>query len=214
MFPLIPAIPALMTTVATALSSISTFIVTYGPTILKTLQTVQQVIGVVAKVLDVLNPQDSVSDIGSKALQAEKDGIKPENFDEYQDYINQIRSIQVNPEIATQYSETEKTLTGIAITSHAIEDKLGLPRDSIGILCCMIALNADYFTDKRINTWLDAGLDLGKVIAYFSNDLGFADTVKTEEKLIRLDSANRSEYEVEQELEQVKTDLYQARQSD
>lgn len=212
MFPLIPAIPAFMSTIVTAIGSIGTLITTYGPTIVKTLQTVQQVIRVAATILDILKPEESVSEMGAKALQAANDGVQPENFDRYDEYMDYIRSVEVSPEVAEKYTETDMALTGIAITSRAIEEKLNLPTDAMGVLCSMVALNPDYFTADRISSYINTGIDLGKVIAYFSNELGASDSFKTEQNLIKLDESNRPEREVEQELEQVKTELYQAGQ--
>ena len=210
MFPLIPIVPTFISTIATAISSISTFVTTYGPTIIRTLQTVHQVIDVCAKILNILKPEESVSDIGAKALQATNDGFEAENFDKYDEYLDYIRSVEVSPEIAEKYTENDKILTGIAITSHAIEEKLGLPTDTMGILCSMVALNPDYFTPSRISSYINTGMDLGKVIAYFTNKLNATESFKTEQSLIKLDESNRPEAEIEQELEQAKTDLYQA----
>ena len=53
-------------------------------------------------------------------------------------------------------------------------------------------------------------MDLGKVIAYFTNKLNATESFKTEQSLIKLDESSRPEAEIEQELEQAKTDLYQA----
>lgn len=212
MFPLIPAIPSFMAAISSAIGSIGSFVVTYGPTIVKTLDTVQQVVSVVAKALDILEQHDSVSEIGEKALQAAKEEIYPESFDNYHDYLEYIRNFELNPELSAEYTSEEKALTGIAIVAQALEEKLGLPQDSMGIMCGMVALHSAYFTAERLVVYINAGLDLGKVVAYFSDTLGAAESFKTERELIQLDNSNRSEHEVERELEQVKTELYQAAQ--
>lgn len=212
MFPFIPAIPSFMAAISSAIGSIGSFVATYGPTIVKTLDTVQQVVSVVAKTLDILEQHDSVSEIGEKALQAVKEEIYPESFDNYHDYLEYIRNFELNPEFSTEYTAEEKALTGIAIVAQALEEKLGLPKDSMGVICGMVALNSAYFTAERLLTYVNAGLDLGKVAAYFSKMLNPVESFKTESELIELDKSNRSEHEVVKELEQVKTELYQAAQ--
>lgn len=209
MFPLIPLIPTFMTTITTTISSIGAFITTYGPTIVKGINTVMQVIDVVGKVVNALAPTDRIEDLGGRALQAAEQGVQPEQFASYDDYLSHLRQMDYNPE-QSSHSEIEKQLTGVAIASRAIEEKLDLPTTTVGILSCLIALNPIYFTDQRIQTWLDAGMDLTTVVRYFANDLGVSDSFKTEQQLIGVEKSTRQESDavLERELEQVKTDLY------
>lgn len=208
MFPLIPAVSAFMSTITTAISSIGTFISTYGPTIIKAIDTVKQVFEAVAKAFNVLSPNDEIGDLGGRALQASEEGVQPEQFATYDEYLDHLRAMDYQPELS-KYSDTEKNLTGIAITSRGFEEKLNLPASTMGIVGCMIAFAPNYFTDQRINTWIKNDY-LNQAVRYFGNELGASDSFKTEQKLIGIEKQTReeSDFVLEQELEQVKTDLY------
>lgn len=216
-FPIVPTIAStIATTIASTLSSIATFISLYAPTILRTLETVNQVMSIISVNTQILQPKESLEDIGNRALQAaESQNIQPEQFNDYDDYLNEIRQFQLDPNKTIVYSSIDKQIAGLGIVCQSIEHKLNLPTNSMGILATMIALNPQYFTAERINHWLNTGSDLSQIIKYFNNDLGASDCLKTEQTLINLEKQNgsKSEFELETELEQAKADLQHSAQA-
>lgn len=216
-FPIVPTIAStIATTIASTLSSIATFISLYAPTILRTLETVNQVMSIISVNTQILQPKESLEDIGNRALQAaESQNIQPEQFNDYDDYLNEIRQFQLDPNKTIVYSSIDKQIAGLGIVCQSIEHKLNLPTNSMGILATMIALNPQYFTAERINHLLHTGLDLNQIIKYFNNDLGASDCLKTEQALINLEKqyGSKSEFELETELEQAKADLQHSAQT-
>ena len=90
------------------------------------LGTVIQVIQIVSMLLDILQPGDSVDELGAKAMDADK---KPEDFDsnaEYIDYLrNDIELDQEKFENATDVEKMARQAVGASIVIKGIEEKKG-----------------------------------------------------------------------------------------
>lgn len=95
--------------------------------ILTAIQVISIVIGAIANILGVKEENESPEEIGMKAEEAEKQGIKPENFDSYQEYINCIRKeIQIDKNKLDNLSAEDKIKYGVvgsAILVKGIEEK-------------------------------------------------------------------------------------------
>lgn len=77
----------------------------------------------IGKTLGIVKTDD-VEDLGDKALQAEDEGIKPENYDTYEEYAKTIDAFEINPEKSKQYSPEEKIAKGMDIGSEIIVEKM------------------------------------------------------------------------------------------
>lgn len=208
------AFSAVCSTVASIGPTLSNFAVSVGRIILSTIPVVAEIVQTVGQILGVLKPNEQIEDLGDRALQAAESGIHPEDFSDYDEYLAEIRAFDINLEKSKSYSIEEKQLAGIGITSKGIEEKFNLSEGSVGQLAAMTALNPNYFNAMRWEKWITTGMDIGKVVDYFNNKLGFSDTVKIEDRIISIEKQNsdKTEIQIEQEIEQAKTDIYQAAQ--
>lgn len=211
MIAIAPAITSIIATITSAIVSVSQFVVTYGPKIVNAINTVCGVIDAVMRIFGIFTPKENAEEIGDRALQAAEEGIKPENFDSYDDYLATIRSFEIDPEKSKQFSQIEKQLTGLGIAAKGMEGNLDLREGTIGDLCVKIAQNSGYFTEERITSWLKSEIPLEKILDYFNSKLDAADTVETEVQLIEQEKTltNQSETDIEKTLNQIREEIEQ-----
>lgn len=195
-------------------SALSSFAVSVGSVVLSAISTVANIIQAVGTALGVLKPHENMEDLGDRALQAADAGIRPENFSKYDEYLAEIRAFNVNPDKSKSYTTEEKLLAGVGITCKGIEEKFELREGSVGQLAAMTALNPNYFNAMRLERWISTGMDIGKVVDYFDKKLGAAENFKVETNLIETEKqgTDKTEQQIEREIEQAKTDMYQAAQ--
>ena len=115
------AISSGLSAVCSAVSSIGSAAVSFASeclpkvgTILTTLGgslgMVANVVVAVCQILSILRQDESAEDLGDRALQAAENGIRPENFDRYDDYLDSIRKFEINPEKARNTARTSRPL--------------------------------------------------------------------------------------------------------
>lgn len=93
----------------------------------KVFKVISAVIGAIADALGLKDEEETPEEIGMKAEEAEKEGVKPENFDTYEEYINHLReNIQLDKTKLENLSKEDKikyTAVGSAILVKGIEEK-------------------------------------------------------------------------------------------
>lgn len=166
--------------VAPILQSGINLLLTKGPEIIKA---VASVIGDVLKVLGVLKPQDDMEKFGDKVMQAAEKGITPDQFDDYDQYVEKIRSFELNPEISTKTSTEAKLAVAVGVGLSGLEKKLEMPEGSSGDLLRLVILSPDYFNSDRLQSLLDKKVDFEKVTDYFSGKLDLADSRQVRSEL-------------------------------
>lgn len=155
-------------------------------------------ISVVARAFEVFRAGDSVEDMGDRALQCAEAGIRPENFDDWDDYVAQIRGIELNPALSARFSMEDKTAAGLAVAVRALEEKFGLPAGAMADLPLLVATNSDYFGVDRLEALLRVTKDIGMIVDFIDGKLGRADRQQAEETLVRAGSALQPDKSVEQ----------------
>lgn len=85
------------------------------------------VIGAIAEIFGLKDKEETPEEIGMKAEEAAKEGVKPENFDSYEEYINHLReNIEVDKSKLENLSKEDKmkyTAVGSSILVKGIEEK-------------------------------------------------------------------------------------------
>lgn len=182
-------------TVVSAVSSIGTavsgFCASVLPKIVPTLESVGSVIRGVAnavlQILGIFKPGEDVEEVGDRAIQAGQAGIKPEKFDTFEEYMEEIRNFKLDPEKSTTLSSVEKLAAGLAVGATGLERKFDAPEGSMGPLWLLAASNPDYFTADRLVNIVRHGGDMGTVVRFFEGRLGPADAVATRQTLVGLE---------------------------
>lgn len=135
----------------------------------------------IAKALGIIKPETEVDELGDKALQAEEEGIRPENFETYEDYVKAIEGFKVDPEKSELYTEEEKINKGIEVTSTLTAEKY--PDLDVEGLAIAIADSPEFFNSKvveKLGDMLKNGIDaVDNILRYIDGsekNLGRIDT--------------------------------------
>ena len=135
MFPLFTAIA----------NAVSAFIPKLLEIVGKNLIQIANIIIGIVKGLGIVAPEENATDLGDKALQAEEAGIKPENYDSYEEYLKAVEKFETNPERSAQIKENEKLQKGAEIITATLIERYG---DAVTALLAMIAKNPTYFEQR------------------------------------------------------------------
>lgn len=97
------------------------------------------------KGLGILSPNEESIDLGDKALQAEEQGIKPENYDNYSEYLEVVRAFEVDADKSAAIDETKKIKKGVEIITATLVENYG---DVIMDFIRLIAKHPPYFEER------------------------------------------------------------------
>ena len=125
---------------------------------------VANVVVALCQIFSTLRQDEKAEDLGDRALQAAENGIRPENFDHYQDYLERIRSFEINPEKSAQYSPDTKAAAGMQVAISSLEDRFKTPVGALYGLPILIAMNKDFFNPDRLSALLKTTHDINAVV--------------------------------------------------
>lgn len=194
-----PLIAAAFTAVSTALATIGPAVASFATNVLPTLApylakgleaitNVVRVAEVISQVLGVLKPGETASGMGERALQAAEQGITPQGFDNHDDYLDALRKFQVDP--GKQHDPFVTNVSGLALVSVAMDAKLNVADGTSGRLWQLVAADGDYFTADKIMKLVQTGQNIADVVDYYTGKMGGAESLQTENELLKLDKAN------------------------
>lgn len=196
-----------MTTVAPKLMTV------IGTTVGK-LNALVSVVQAVVQLYGILKPEEKVEEIGDKAIQASEEGISMDKFDNFEAYMESLRNFDVNPERSNQIDDVTKKLSGIAVVTQGLSDKLQINDNSLGNVWTLSALNGQIFNAERIKAILDSTNNINHVVRYFEKDLTPQTAVNIEKVLFEAErklSPEKSEADVYQMLDNTKDDIAKQR---
>lgn len=152
--------------VSSAVSSIGSTLASAASNFLKVaapfLGPIVQIIGLISNLLGVKKEDESVEEIGAKAMLSDK---KPEDFDNYTDYINHLRNdIKLDKEKFEQAGDVEKlarTAVGATVLAKGIEDKKGfeIPTEAWIAMAKLGLESKDKEVDALLDTFKDGKLE-------------------------------------------------------
>ena len=112
------------------------------------LKAIGAVFTALCKALGLIKPETEVEDLGDKALQAEQDGIVPENFDSYEEYMKTVEDYETDPERSKQISQEDKMRKGLELISGVMIEKFkDFPMSD---LLVSMGKNIDFFTPEKV----------------------------------------------------------------
>lgn len=142
------------------------------------------------KALGIIKPERKVEELGDKAIQAEEQGIKPENFEKYEDYVKKIEDFEVDSEKSKQISEEEKIAKGTEVGIGLAIDKFSEAgiRDIVEIF----SKNPEYFTEARMSEIFKTGIEdkenFSNIVSFFNGkEPNFETNVKSRDMLIDIE---------------------------
>lgn len=167
---------------------------------LGTLAKVVTAIEAIATLLGVMGKDETIEDLGDRAIQAQEAGIHPQDFSTYKEYVSAIKNFELDPKKSAEIKETDKMVAGIGVQYWGFEEMLGVDSGEIIVK----TLNSpDYFTGERLSVFLDKVESIGDVIAYFDGKLSKTERLAVEEKLVEAEksiSPEKSDFAIYNEL--------------
>ena len=176
---------ALSSAISTVASSVSAGVKTFmetvpvlGKTLGPVLGKVVTVINIIATVVEIaarlvnlLRPQESVKEIGDRALQAEDEGITLESCsNDFNAYMEKLRALKLDPEKTAKHSDLDQQAAGLLVLEKGLEQCS--PYLSSRSMWEIMCLNPQFFSKERLSSYAefarDAGMPLGdSVKRYF-----------------------------------------------
>lgn len=160
---------------------------------IKGLETVGKVFILIAKVLGIIKTKEiEVEELGDKALQAEKEGIKPENYGTYEEYLNKIEKFELDSEDSKRWTEKEKIEKGIELTSAALAEKYGA---AIADILLEVAKNPEFFNSQRVKEYIELcsekQISGNEIVDYLNGDI---------KNIVHRDQINSAMLDIEKKL--------------
>lgn len=126
------------------------------------LKAIGNVLTKLGQALGLIKPETKVDELGDRALQAEENGIKPEDFDSYADYFKTIEEYPLDPEKSKLIPEEDKIKKGMELASGMmIENYQDFPMQEFLISA---GKNGDFFTENKMS-------EIGKLILEDSGNI-------------------------------------------
>src|SRR5690606_14881198 len=129
------AVSSAVSSIGSALSSFSTNVGGVLGGIIDGLKPVATAIGNFAnsflQALGILKPNESTQDLGDRALQAADKGITLDKFENFDDYMAELRDFDLDPEVSAKRSTAEKLVAGMGVATIGVEDKFNAERGSL-----------------------------------------------------------------------------------
>lgn len=201
---------AISTTVKSIGITVASYASTIAPIIGAAINALPKIGAVIANVAQgvlqafgIIKPNEKIEEMGERALQAAQDGITPEKFDDFEEYIEELRNYPLDTEIANKRSSAEKIVSGVAIGTVGLEKILDLKSGEINSIWLLPLANADYFNADKLVNLLEKGQinsDIGK---YLENDLN-ASEARNLEKSLSIDLSKEEVGELYQALDDSK----------
>lgn len=202
-----PLIAAAITTVSNLVASVTPVIASIGPAIktfcttvlpkiapiliggVEKLNTFVGVVQAVLQIMQIFRPEDRLKDIGDRSIQAARRDIKPEHFDSFEDYMNEIRAFELDPAESETITDAEKYAAGLAVGAHGLDEKFNVREGTMAHLWPLVANNPAYFDSARLTALLGTTNDVVSLLKYFEGQLGPAASADTEGKIVAAEKA-------------------------
>lgn len=140
------------------------------------------------KALGLIPPEENVTDLGDKAIQADEAGVKPEKYDNYAEYLKAVECFETTLEKSNEIDENKKIEKGIEVMTGVALEVYGPIIE--GVLDIMVK-NTDFFKDRssaiagHIKDNRQFATDLVNYVRGQEKDLSKADA--TFEKLVSIE---------------------------
>ncbi len=136
----------------------------------------------VLKGLGIIDSEETPEDLGDKAIQAEEAGVKPEDFDSYEEYVKAVQDFETDPEKSEKIDSNMKVQKGVELTTKIAVERFGEP--FIEVFLPLLAAYP-FFFDERMPIFTEKFRDNPELLANIARFLKGheTDATKAEESL-------------------------------
>ena len=139
-------------------------------------EAVKKLVQAIGKALGLIKEDEKLEDLGDKALQAEEQGITPDKFKTYEEYVTRIQNFELDPEKSKKYSTEDKMKKSMEVYSKLIAEKYPETAVDLDKLAAIEINNPGYLTDERIGQISEMVKDDPKLIGDISRYLSGSET--------------------------------------
>jgi hypothetical protein len=162
----------LISTLGKVSNSVLTFLEQNLPKLLENLERVNDCADVCCEIGKKLgiSDDDDPEELGNRVLQAQENGVTPEQFEDYQDYVETVKSFNPDKSLSGNFSPEEKKIMVIMYIIAGMEKKCGIADSNIVI--DLVEKNID--SDKIVKYAAAADqniVSLDKINNYFEGNL-------------------------------------------
>lgn len=125
-----------------------------------------------------------IPDWGDRAMQAEEQSIFPDQFENFEDYLDKLRNLDLDPEKSKESTLDQKTFKGLEVAGRTLEYKYDAPEGSMANVFVLAGANPDYFTSERFRSLLEGGVNISDIADYFQGRMGGAESLRIEDELV------------------------------
>ncbi len=151
------------------------------------LSTVGGIASSLMQAFGIFGKHETPENIGDRALQAHEQGIFPDKFDNFSQYMENLRNFSLDPKKSEESTTDQKIFKGLEVAGRGLEDKFNAPTGSMANVWVLAASNPEYFTSDRFHSLLNAGMDIPSVVNYFEGKLGGGESLEVEDQLVSVD---------------------------
>lgn len=116
--------------------------------------------------------------MGERALQAAQDGITPEMYDDFDDYVQALRNFEIDPDKAKNRNDVERLVVGLGVGSFGLEQKFEAAPGSLSAIWLLPVANPEFFTVNRMDSLLQQGKLSGDIFSYLERKLSAGDSYR------------------------------------
>ena len=131
----------------------------------------------VCKSLGIIKKDMPPEELGDRALQAQEKGVKLEDYaGRYDEYIKDIESLELEPEVSEKFSLEEKNKAAAQVLGAGLVEHYGKESGVENFIGTeLVEANKDFYNPARVvsfmNTFKNSGIDMGNINKYFDSKL-------------------------------------------
>lgn len=133
--------------------------------------------------LGILKPDEKAEELGDRALQAADKGITMDKFEKFDDYMNALRDLPLDPESSAKRTHAEKLAAGIGVGTVGVESKYNAAPGSLSGMWLLPMANPEYFTPDRMQGLVTSGRLGGDIFSYLEKKLSDGESRSIEKAL-------------------------------
>lgn len=146
--------------VGAAVSTLRIALEAWAPQIGMAIRAIGICVDVVAKICGILRQNETVAEIGERALQAGEDGITLKSCDnDFKAYMKRLREFNLDPYKAEKRTTEEKLLAGSEVLEKGINELH--PNMSTAAFWPVLALGIKFFSPERLEAYAKYAMEHG-----------------------------------------------------
>lgn len=168
---------------------------------------VARVVTFVAQILGIFQKGDGVEDIGDRALQGAEQNITPDGYETFDEYMDALRNMELDPEKTENTSFLDKVLAGCGVSVQGFNAKLDESPEVLQDFYFLIAKNPDFFTADRAGQYTSHFDQVGDIVDFFKGNLDAPEEVSILDRILEIEEAmGNNRDDVRDQLQEVLTE--------